>query len=143
MSKLSLTLSLAAVAVLAAAAGWMARGVTVQAADTQVYELRTYTCEPGKLPNLLARFRNHTTKLFEKHGMKNIGYWVPEDGPTHENTLIYVLAHKNRDAAKASWDAFRADPEWVKVRTESEASGKIVTKVESVYMSPTDFSKLQ
>jgi hypothetical protein len=117
--------------------------LTAMAADKPVYELRTYTCEPGRLPNLLARFRDHTTKLFEKHGMKNIGYWVPADGPQHENTLIYILEHKSRDAAKASWDAFRADPAWVKVRTESETSGKIVTKVESVYMDATDFSKLK
>lgn len=117
--------------------------LTAMAADKPVYELRTYTCEPGRLPNLLARFRDHTTALFEKHGMKNIGYWVPSDGPQHENTLIYILEHKSRDAAKASWDAFRADPAWVKVRTESEASGKIVTKVESVYMDATDFSKLK
>lgn len=132
-----------AVATVAAAAGWMARATSVEAASPAVYELRTYHCEPGKLPNLLARFRNHTTKLFEKHGMKNVGYWVPADGEAHENTLIYVLAHKDRDAAKKSWDGFRNDPEWVKVRTESEASGKIVSKVESVYMDPTDFSKLQ
>ena len=117
--------------------------LTAMAADKPVYELRTYTCEPGRLPNLLARFRDHTTKLFEKHGMKNIGYWVPADGPQHENTLIYILEHKSRDAAKASWDAFRADPAWVKVRTESEVSGKIVTKVDSVYMDATDFSKLK
>ena len=132
-----------AVAAAAAAAGWMARGTTVEAASPAVYELRTYHCEPGRLPNLLARFRNHTTKLFEKHGMKNVGYWVPADGEAHENTLIYVLAHKDRAAAKASWDGFRADAEWVKVRTESEASGKIVSKVESVYMDPTDFSRLR
>lgn len=132
-----------AVAVAAAAAGWLARGTSVEAASPMVYELRTYHCEPGRLPNLLARFRNHTTKLFEKHGMKNVGYWVPADGEAHENTLIYVLAHKDRAAAKQSWDGFRTDAEWVKVRTESEASGKIVSKVESVYMDPTDFSKLQ
>ncbi|MBI5084852.1 MAG: NIPSNAP family protein [Acidobacteria bacterium] len=132
-----------AVAVLAATAGWIARGASVQAASKNIYEMRTYTCEPGRLPNLLARFRNHTTKLFEKHGITNVGYWVPAEGPTHENTLVYILAHKDRDAAKKSFDAFRADPEWIKVRTESEASGKIVTKVDSVFMDPTDFSKLQ
>jgi len=117
--------------------------LTAMAADKPVYELRTYTCEPGRLPNLLARFRDHTTALFEKHGMKNIGYWVPSDGPQHENTLIYILQHKSHEAAKASWDAFRADPAWIKARTESEASGKIVTKAESVYMDATDFSKLK
>lgn len=132
-----------AVAALAASAGWLARGTSAQAAGKSVYEMRTYTCEPGKLPNLLARFRNHTTKLFEKHGMTNVGYWVPADGPTHDNTLVYIIAHKDRDAAKKSWDAFRNDPEWKAVREASEAAGKIVSKVESVYMDPTDFSKLQ
>jgi hypothetical protein len=132
-----------AVAAAAALAGWWARGATVQAASANVYEMRTYYCEPGKLPNLLARFRDHTTKLFEKHGITNVGYFVPADGPAHENTLIYILAHKDRDAAKKSWDAFRADPDWIKARTESEAAGKIVTKTESVYMNPADFSKLQ
>lgn len=132
-----------AIAALAATAGWMARGIPAAAAETHVYELRTYHCEPGKLPNLLARFRDHTTKLFETHGMKNVGYWVPSDGPEHENTLIYVLEHKSRDAAKKSWDDFRNDPEWKKVREASEASGKIVSKVDSVYMDPTDFSKLR
>ncbi|MBI4888973.1 MAG: NIPSNAP family protein [Acidobacteria bacterium] len=121
----------------------MSRGTTAQAASPMIYELRTYHCEPGKLPNLLARFRNHTTKLFEKHGMTNIGYWVPAEGEAHENTLVYIIAHKDAEAAKKSWAGFRADAEWVKVRTESEASGKIVSKVESVYMNPTDFSKLQ
>jgi len=108
-----------------------------------VYELRTYTTVEGKLPDLLARFRNHTTKLFEKHGMKNIGYWVPADEPRSKNTLIYLLRHESREAAKKSWEAFRNDPEWIKVRTASEAGGKIVEKVESVYLNATDFSALK
>lgn len=113
--------------------------MTLQAED-RIFELRTYTSLEGKLDDLLARFRNHTVKLFEKHGMQNIGYWVPKDTP---NTLIYILAHKSQDAAKASWDAFRSDPVWVKARTESEAKGKIVDKVTSVFMTPADFSKLK
>ena len=113
------------------------------AADTRVFEMRTYTTLEGKLPDLIKRFRDHTIKLFEKHGMTNIGYWVPQDEPRSKNTLIYILAHKSREAAKKSWDAFRADPAWVKARTESEAAGKIVDKTESVFMSPTDFSKLK
>lgn len=121
---------------------WAVPGVA-HAQSAKVYELRTYVTEPGRLPALLARFRNHTTKLFEKHGMKNIGYWVPADAPASENTLIYVIEHKSRDAAKKSWDTFRADPEWVKVRSESEKDGKIVQKVESVYMNGTDFSALK
>jgi hypothetical protein len=113
------------------------------AADNRVFELRTYTTLPGKLPDLLARFRDHTTKLFEKHGMQNIGYWVPKDAPRSENTLIYLLAHSSRDAAKKSWDAFRADPEWQKAAKASEVNGKIVDKVESVFLDPTDFSKMK
>jgi hypothetical protein len=113
--------------------------MTLQA-ENRVFELRTYVAPEGKLPNLLARFRDHTVKLFEKHGMQNIGYWVPKDQP---NTLIYIVAHKSQDAAKASWDAFRQDPVWVKARTESEANGKIVDKVTSVFMEPADFSKLK
>jgi len=109
----------------------------------KVYELRTYYTHPGKLVDLQTRFRDHTTRIFEKHGMTNVGYWVPQDEPAKSNTLIYVLAHDSREAAKKSWDAFRADPEWQKVRTASEVNGPIVTKVESVYMDPTDYSKLK
>jgi hypothetical protein len=115
----------------------------IMSLQAEIYELRTYTAKDGKLDNVIARFRNHTIKLFEKHGMRNIGYWVPADAPASQNTLIYIVAHKNRDAAKASWDAFRADPEWVKAKGESEANGAIVDKVVSVFMNPTDFSKLK
>lgn len=109
----------------------------------RVFELRTYTTHPGRLDALQARFRNHTTRIFEKHGMKNVGYWVPQDGETSKNTLIYVISHASRDAAKKSWDAFRADPDWHKVQKESEADGKIVLKVEAVYMDATDYSPLK
>lgn len=109
----------------------------------RVFEIRTYTCEKDKLPNLLARFRDHTTRLFEKHGMTNIGYWVPTDGERSKDTLIYVLAHESRAAADKSWEAFRTDPDWIKVRDASEAPGKIVNKIESVFLAPTDFSRIQ
>jgi NIPSNAP protein len=112
------------------------------AADGKVYELRTYTVVPGRMGAMLKRFGDHTTKLFEKHGMENIGYWRPE-GKDGETKLIYVLAHKSKDAAAKSWDGFRNDPDWIKVRDASEADGKIVEKVDSVYMLPTDFSKLK
>ena len=102
-----------------------------------LYELRTYYTPEGKLDALNARFRNHTMKLFEKHGMKNIMYWTPVDKP---NTLIYVIAHKDKDAAAASWKAFSADPEWKKVAEETQRDGKLVEKVESIYMTPTDYS---
>ena len=108
-----------------------------------VYELRTYTSGPGKLSDLQSRFRVHTVRLFERHGMKNIGYWVPNDAPLSENTLIYVLEHDSRDAAKASWDAFRADPEWTEARAASERNGRLAINVESVYMTATDFSAIK
>ena len=116
---------------------------STEAASTRVFELRTYTASEGKLDALNARFRDHTTKIFKKHGMTNIGYWVPQDGPDHNNKLIYILAHANREAAKASWDAFRTDPEWQKVQKESEVNGKLTTKVESVFMDPTDYSPMK
>jgi hypothetical protein len=110
---------------------------------TRVFELRTYTCFEGKLPDLLARFRNHTVQIFEKHGIISIGYWVPQDAPASGNTLIYMLAHPSREAAQKNWDAFRNDPEWQKVQKESEANGKIVSKVESVFTDATDFSPIK
>lgn len=106
-----------------------------------VYELRVYTSPPGRLNDLIARFANDTCRIFEKHGMTNIVYWVPvdeKDGAS--NTLIYVLGHASRDAAKASWKAFIDDPEWHAVRDASEANGKIVTKVVSTFLAPTDYS---
>lgn len=112
-------------------------------AANRVFELRTYTAPDGKLPELQARFRNHTTRIFSRHGMTNVGYWVPQDAPASQNTLIYILAHENREAAKKSWDAFREDPEWKKVAAESQVNGRIVSKVESVFIDPTDFSPLK
>jgi hypothetical protein len=112
-------------------------------AENRVFEQRTYTTFDGKLDALMTRFRDHTIRIFDKHGMTSIGYWVPQDEPKSKNTLIYVLSFPSRDAAKKSWDAFRADPEWQKVSKESEANGKIVQKVESVYMDPADFSKIK
>ena len=109
----------------------------------RVFELRTYTCYEGKLPDLLARFRNHTMRIFEKHGMTNIAYWVPQDAPTSQNTLIYVIAHASREAAKKNWDEFRQDPDWQKVQKESEANGKLVSKIESVFMDAADFSPIK
>lgn len=109
----------------------------------RVFELRTYHCLPGRLEALDTRFEDHTRKLFEKHGMTNIVYWhtVPQDGA--QPKLVYLLAHKSEDAAKASFDAFRKDPDWVKARDASEANGKIVEKVESVFLTPLDFSPLK
>jgi hypothetical protein len=112
-------------------------------AQNRVYELRTYTCNEGKLEALKARFRDHTIEIFKRHHMESIGYWVPQDGEKSKNTLIYILAHPSREAATRNWEEFRNDPEWKKVSAESEANGKIVNHVDSVFMDPTDFSKLK
>jgi hypothetical protein len=106
----------------------------------RVYELRTYYCLPGRLEALHKRFADHTLKLFEKHGMKNEMYWTPTDEKLKGHVLIYVISHDSLEAAKKSWDGFRSDPDWIKVRDASEKDGKIVEKVESVYMTLTDFS---
>jgi len=112
--------------------------------QNRVFELRTYTCNEGKLEALKARFRDHTIALFKRHGIESIGYWVPQDPEKSKTTLIYIIAHPSREAATKNWDAFRADPEWKKVAADSEANGKILAKPpESVFMDPTDFSKLK
>ena len=110
---------------------------------TRVFELRTYTAAPGKLEELHRRFREHTLKFFEQHGMENIGYWSPEAAPASTNTIIYLLAHESKAAAEKSWAAFSADPEWQKVKRASEANGALVTKVESVFLKPTDYSSMR
>ncbi len=112
--------------------------------DLRTFELRTYTTPPGKLNDLHARFRNHTTELFKKHGMTNIGYWevINQDG-SEPNTLVYVLAHKSKEAGESSFKAFREDPTWVAAKKASEVNGSLTEKVESVYMKPTDYSKIK
>lgn len=132
-----------ALAVIFAAGFWAGEQRGKAAANNRVYELRTYYTNDGKLPDLLARFKNHTTKIFERHGMKNVWYGVPQDAPAKDGTLIYLLSFESRDAAKKSWDAFRNDPEWKKAAAASEVNGKIVKKVESVFLDPTDFSPIK
>lgn len=112
-------------------------------AQNRVYELRTYTCNEGKLEALKARFRDHTIEIFNRHHMESIGYWVPQDGEKSKTTLIYILAHPSREEAAKNWKEFSADPEWKKVSADSELNGKIVNHVESVFMDATDFSKLK
>lgn len=109
----------------------------------RIFELRTYYCFPGKIKDINARFRDHTRKLFEKQGMVNVAYWYTVEPEGIQSRLVYLLAHKNEDSAKASFDAFRKDPEWIKVRDASEANGKIVEKVESRYLRPLDFSPMK
>lgn len=115
----------------------------VQARQSPVYEFRTYHAEPGKLDALKARFRDHTIRIFNKHEMKSIGYWVPMDAPASESTLMYILEHPSREAAKEHWAAFGADPEWQKAKAESEKDGRLVTKVDSVFTTATDFSPIK
>jgi hypothetical protein len=107
-------------------------------ANTRVYELRTYTTLPGRLPALNKRFADHTMKLFEKHGIRNEMYWIPTD---KDNTLIYLLSHESLEAAEPNWKAFQADPEWIRVRDASEADGRILaTPPERVFMRLTNYS---
>ncbi|MEO2198411.1 MAG: NIPSNAP family protein [bacterium] len=111
---------------------------TLQAQSSgKVFELRTYTTAEGKLPNLLARFRDHTMQIFERHGIENVAYWVPKDTP---NTLIYIISHDSSEAATENWQGFRSDPEWPGV---AEASGVGRVQVVSVFMDATDFSPMK
>ncbi len=130
-----------ALSLLGVAAIGMATAEPARAED-RVFELRTYTTLPGRLDALHKRFREHTNAIFVKHGMSLIGYWTPTEAPKSENTLVYMLAYPSMAAREASWKAFREDPDWMKAREESEKDGKIVDKVEAVFMSPTDFSPI-
>jgi hypothetical protein len=108
----------------------------------RTFEIRTYKAAPGKLEALLTRFRDHTTALFARHGMTQFGYWVPTDQKDAADTLIYILVHQNPEACEASFKAFRADPEWIKAKADSEVNGPLTAKdgVQSVLLRPTDFS---
>jgi hypothetical protein len=117
-----------------------ARGNGQEAGMETVYELRIYHVVPGKLDALLARFRDHTDKLFARHGMKSVAYWTPVDEPQKGVTLIYILQHPSRTAATENWKAFQDDPEWKSVKAKSEENGKLAEKIDSTFMSLTDFS---
>jgi hypothetical protein len=112
-------------------------------ADARVFELRTYYAAPGKMDALNARFRDHTCKLFKKHGMEIIAFWTPIDPKEADRKLIYILAFPSKEAADKSWKAFREDTDWIKAKEESEKDGKLVDKVESVYLNPTDYSPIK
>ncbi|MCO6454390.1 MAG: NIPSNAP family protein [Pirellulaceae bacterium] len=109
----------------------------------KLYELRIYKTHPGRLDALNKRFREHTNRLFVKHGMELVGYWTPAEGDDAADTLIYILAYPNREAREAAWKGFLNDPDWKKARDASEQDGKIVLKVESKFLSPTDYSPLK
>jgi hypothetical protein len=116
---------------------------TCAMAQNRVYELRTYHCYDGKLEALKARFRDHTIEIFKRHGIESIGYWVPQDPETSKNTLVYLIVHPSRADADKNWAAFSSDPEWKKVSADSEKDGKIVIKVDRMFLDPTDFSQLK
>ena len=124
-------------------AGLAAGEARAQAPAPLVYEMRTYTATEGKLDAVNARFRDHTRRIFERHNMKSVGYWTPLEGPTAGTTLVYILEHPSREEARKNWAAFSADPEWQKVKAESEANGRIVAKAESVFLVPTDYSPIK
>lgn len=115
-------------------------GAAAPLAQADVYELRTYTTYEGRLDDLLARFENHTMRLFERHGIHNVAYWVPQD---QADTLIYIVSHPDREAAAANWDAFRSDQEWLEAREASRRNGALVQEVVSVYMDATPWSPMQ
>ena len=118
---------------------------TTTAAKGRFFEMRTYTTHDGKLDALHKRFRDHTNTLFQKHGMELVGYWTPNQGEESSNTLVYILAFPSQEARNESWDAFRNDPEWQKAyeKSHEDAGGKIVKKVDSVFLSPTDYSPIK
>jgi hypothetical protein len=118
-------------------------GIAHAQAGKHVFELRTYTAPEGKLGELHARFRDHTLKIFNKHGMKSVLYLAPQDAPDSANTLIYILEHPSREAAKKAWADFAADPEWVKVAADSQVNGRLTSKVVSVFADPTDYSPMK
>ena len=111
--------------------------------EARVFELRTYFAHPGKMTALHARFRDHTCKLFEKHGMTCVGFWSPIDPKESEEVLVYLLAYPSKEARDASWKAFQDDPEWKTAREESERAGKIVEKVDQLFLNPTDYSPVK
>ena len=116
---------------------------STSAQDEKVFELRTYKATPGNLDNLHARFRDHTTRIFRKHGMEVIGYWSPTSEEEREDTLVYLLGHDNQAAADQSWQDFIADPEWARVAEESNRDGQILGGIERKYMVATDYSPMR
>ena len=108
-----------------------------------IYELRTYKFREGMQDRLLARFRDHTRGIFDRYGIQSIGYWVQTEPADGAGDLIYIVAHPSREAAAAAWEAFRADPEWVKVKTATETDGPLHNGVVSQFMEATDFSAIK
>ena len=114
-----------------------------RAQSQRVFEVRTYTAPEGKLQDLHKRFRDHTLRIFKKHGMESVIYLAPQDAPLKDNTLVYIISHANREQAKKNWADFGADEEWKKVSAESQVNGRIVSKVDSVFADATDYSPMK
>ena len=110
--------------------------------NERVFEMRIYTANDGKLDALENRFRTYTMDLFEEHGIENIGYWIPDDPETSQNTLIYIISYENRKVAQERWDAFFNSPEWQEISARTNADGNLVKHVESVFMHATDYSPI-
>ena len=108
-----------------------------------VYELRMYHVNEGKMDALIARFGDHTDAIFRRHNMKSIGFWRPEDEPLSQNLFVYILEHPSREEARKNWAAFQADPEWKKVKADSETNGALANHIDSYFMDPTSFSALK
>ena len=121
----------------------MAGASTPDTQPNQVFELRTYTAAEGKHDALLSRFRDHTMRIFDKHGMTSVGYWTPQEAPGSDNTLVYLLAHPSRAAADANWQAFIADPEWQEVFAASRVDGPLIAGLDRLYLESTDFSPMR
>ena len=117
-------------------------GLVVPNASQRVYELRLYRVNEGKMDALIARFGDHTDAIFKRHNMKSIGYWRPEDAPYSQNLFVYILEHPSREEAQKNWAAFQADPEWKKVKADSETQGALAAHIDSYFMDPTSFSAI-
>ncbi len=136
-----------AIALLSFAAGslitaYLTHTKQVMADSNRVFELRIYHAVPGKLPALESRFRETASQLLAKHDLKAVGYWVPEDAAAWDNTFVYILAHPSPEEAKKNWGAMHADPEFQEM-VKSEQTNKLVEKIDSTYMRPTDFSPMK
>ena len=120
----------------------MLRGSNAKPSN-HVYELRMYHVNEGKMDALIARFGDHTDAIFRRHNMKSIGFWRPQDEPYSQNLFVYILEHPSREEARQNWAAFQADPEWRKVKADSETNGVLANHIDSYFMDPTSFSALK
>jgi hypothetical protein len=137
-------LRLCAVAIIVSVAGLLLTYRSARAQNVnRVFEMRIYHTLPGRLPALQANFRDHNIQFLKKHGITSIGYWTPQDSPASDNTLIFIVAHDSREAAAKNWKEFAEDPEWQKFAKASQVDGKIIDKVETTFMIPTDYSPIK